>query len=236
MILLIRRKHISVLMILLLATVTVLSVAAENPAAAVIAHDAAGSGETVILDAGHGGSDGGAVAEDGTAESGINLAIVLRLREMFHFMGYRTVLTRSGNASLADPDSGTLRGEKVSDTKNRVELINCVQNGVLLSIHQNMLPGYPSVHGAQVFYGKIAGSAERAQMMQQTLNTAVNPNNEKVAKPIGSDIYIMAHSEHPALLVECGFLSNPEETRQLQTNDYQMKLAAAICCGYLQYQ
>ena len=73
-------------------------------------------------------------------------------------------------------------------------------------------------------------------MMQQTLNTAVNPNNEKVAKPIGSDIYIMAHSEHPALLVECGFLSNPEETRQLQTNDYQMKLAAAICCGYLQYQ
>ena len=151
-------------------------------------------------------------------------------------MGYRTVLTRSGNASLADPDSGTLRGEKVSDTKNRVELINCVQNGVLLSIHQNMLPGYPSVHGAQVFYGKIAGSAERAQMMQQTLNTAVNPNNEKVAKPIGSDIYIMAHSEHPALLVECGFLSNPEETRQLKTNDYQMKLAAAICCGYLQYQ
>lgn len=236
MILLIRRKHISVLMILLLATVTVLSVAAEKPAAAVFAHDAAGSRETVILDAGHGGSDGGAVAADGTAESGINLAIVLRLREMFHFMGYRTVLTRSGNASLADPDSGTLRGEKVSDTKNRVELINCVQNGVLLSIHQNMLPGYPSVHGAQVFYGKIAGSAERAQMMQQTLNTAVNPNNEKVAKPIGSDIYIMAHSEHPALLVECGFLSNPEETRQLQTNDYQMKLAAAICCGYLQYQ
>lgn len=117
MILLIRRKHISVLMILLLATVTVLSVAAEKPAAAVFAHDAAGSGETVILDAGHGGSDGGAVAADGTAESGINLAIVLRLQEMFHFMGYRTVLTRSGNASLADPDSGTLRGEKVSDTK-----------------------------------------------------------------------------------------------------------------------
>ena len=192
--------------------------------------------EIIVLDAGHGGADGGAVSADGTPEDDINLAIVLRLRDLFALMGCQTVLTRTGEASLADPDSATLRQEKVSDTKNRVTLINSVANGCLISIHQNTLPGHPTVHGAQVFYGKVTDSDARAAAVQQALNRAINTDNEKNAKPIGSDIYIMAHVNCPAILVECGFLSNSAETKLLLSPEYQTKLAAAICCGYLQYQ
>ena len=175
-------------------------------------------------------------ATDGTPESGINLAVALRLRDFLALTGCQTVLTRTGEASLADPDSGTLRKEKVSDTKNRVTRINSVANGFLISIHQNTLPGHPNVHGAQVFYGKLPDSDARAAAIQQTLNDTVNPGNEKVSKPIGSDIYIMAHAECPAVLIECGFLSNSSETALLLKPEYQTKLAAAIGCGYLQYQ
>ena len=237
MILLLRRKWVLGAAALLLAVVSLLSLA-ERPRAAIPAfsYDALPTREVVIIDAGHGGSDGGAVSTDGTPESGINLAVALRLRDFLALTGCQTVLTRTGEASLADPDSGTLRKEKVSDTKNRVTRINSVANGFLISIHQNTLPGHPNVHGAQVFYGKLPDSDTRAAAIQQTLNDTVNPGNEKVSKPIGSDIYIMAHAECPAVLIECGFLSNSSETALLLKPEYQTKLAAAIGCGYLQYQ
>ena len=115
-------------------------------------------------------------------------------------------------------------------------LLISVANGCLISINQNTLPGHPTVHGAQVFYGKVTDSDARAAAVQQALNRAINTDNEKNAKPIGSDIYIMAHVNCPAILVECGFLSNSAETKLLLSPEYQTKLAAAICCGYLQYQ
>lgn len=237
MILLIRRKIVLGAMTLLLLTVSVLSLAAR-PSAAIQAFSYAEppAEEVIILDAGHGGSDGGAVSADGTPESGINLAIALRLRDFFALMGQQTLLTRTGEASLSDADSATLRKEKVSDTKNRVALINSVTNGRLISIHQNTLPGHPNVHGAQVFYGKLSDSDACAASVQQALNNTVNTGNAKVSKPIGSDIYILAHAQCPAILVECGFLSNSSETTLLLTPEYQTKLAAVIGCGYLQYQ
>lgn len=236
MILLLHRKHVLCAAILLLFSVTVLSLSLRRPAVPAFSYTEMTTDEIIVLDAGHGGSDGGAVSADGTPEDDINLAIALRLRDLFALMGRQTVLTRTGTDSLADPDSATLRQEKVSDTKNRVALINSVSNGHLISIHQNTLPGHPSVHGAQVFYGKVADSDARATAVQQALNSVVNVGNEKTAKPIGSDIYIMAHANCPAILVECGFLSNSAETRLLLSPEYQTKLAAAICCGYLQYQ
>ena len=134
MILLIRRKWVLGAAALLLAVVSLLSLA-ERPRAAIPAfsYDALPTREVVIIDAGHGGSDGGAVSTDGTPESGINLAVALRLRDFLALTGCQTVLTRTGEASLADPDSGTLRKEKVSDTKNRVTRINSVANGFLIS-------------------------------------------------------------------------------------------------------
>lgn len=236
MILLLYRKHVLCAAMLLLLSVTVLSLSLRRTAVPAFSYTEMTTDEIIVLDAGHGGSDGGAVSADGTPEDDINLAIVLRLRDLFALMGRQTVLTRTGENSLADPDSATLRQEKVSDTKNRVALINSVSNGHLISIHQNTLPGHPSVHGAQVFYGKVTDSDARAAAVQQALNSVVNVGNEKTAKPIGSDIYIMAHANCPAILVECGFLSNSAETRLLLSPEYQTKLAAAICCGYLQYQ
>lgn len=236
MILLLYRKHVLCAAMLLLLSVTVLSLSLRRTAVPAFSYTEVTTDEIIVLDAGHGGSDGGAVSADGTPEDDINLAIVLRLRDLFALMGRQTVLTRTGENSLANPDSATLRQEKVSDTKNRVALINSVSNGHLISIHQNTLPGHPSVHGAQVFYGKVTDSDARAAAVQQALNSVVNVGNEKTAKPIGSDIYIMAHANCPAILVECGFLSNSAETRLLLSPEYQTKLAAAICCGYLQYQ
>ena len=236
MILLLYRKHVLCAAMLLLLSITVLSLSLRRTAVPAFSYTEMTTDEIIVLDAGHGGSDGGAVSADGTPEDDINLAIVLRLRDLFALMGRQTVLTRTGENSLADPDSATLRQEKVSDTKNRVTLINSVSNGHLISIHQNTLPGHPSVHGAQVFYGKVTDSDARAAAVQQALNSVVNVGNEKTAKPIGSDIYIMAHANCPAILVECGFLSNSAETRLLLSPEYQTKLAAAICCGYLQDQ
>ena len=236
MILLLHRRRVLGAAVLLLLSVTVLSLSLRRTAVPAFSYTEMTKDEIIVLDAGHGGADGGAVSADGTPEDDINLAIVLRLRDLFALMGCQTVLTRTGEASLADPDSATLRQEKVSDTKNRVTLINSVANGCLISIHQNTLPGHPTVHGAQVFYGKVTDSDARAAAVQQALNRAINTDNEKNAKPIGSDIYIMAHVNCPAILVECGFLSNSAETKLLLSPEYQAKLAAAICCGYLQYQ
>ena len=236
MILLLHRRRVLGAAALLLLSVTVLSLSLRRTAVPAFSYTEMTKNEIIVLDAGHGGADGGAVSADGTPEDDINLAIVLRLRDLFALMGRQTVLTRTGEASLADPDSATLRQEKVSDTKNRVTLINSVTNGCLISIHQNTLPGHPTVHGAQVFYGKVTDSDARAAAVQQALNRVINTDNEKNAKPIGSDIYIMAHVNCPAILVECGFLSNSAETKLLLSPEYQTKLAAAICCGYLQYQ
>ncbi len=236
MILLLHRRRVLGAAALLLLSVTVLSLSLRRTAVPAFSYTEMTKDEIIVLDAGHGGADGGAVSADGTPEDDINLAIVLRLRDLFALMGRQTVLTRTGEASLADPDSATLRQEKVSDTKNRVTLINSVANGCLISIHQNTLPGHPTVHGAQVFYGKVTDSDARAAAVQQALNRVINTDNKKNAKPIGSDIYIMAHVNCPAILVECGFLSNSAETKLLLSPEYQTKLAAAICCGYLQYQ
>lgn len=236
MILLLHRRRVLGAAVLLLLSVTVLSLSLRRTAVPAFSYTEMTKDEIIVLDAGHGGADGGAVSADGTPEDDINLAIVLRLRDLFALMGRQTVLTRTGEASLADPNSATLRQEKVSDTKNRVTLINSVTNGCLISIHQNTLPGHPTVHGAQVFYGKMTDSDAKAAAVQQALNRAINTDNEKNAKPIGSDIYIMAHVNCPAILVECGFLSNSAETKLLLSPEYQTKLAAAICCGYLQYQ
>lgn len=234
MILLIRRRWATGAAAFLLASLSLMSLLARPAGVDVLANGAAPTQPVIVLDAGHGGADGGAVSADGTTESGINLAVTLRLRDFLNLMGCRTLLTRRDNASLASPESATLRQEKVSDTHNRVALINSVTNARLISIHQNALPGHPEVRGAQTFYGPVPGSEGYALSVQQALNAAVNTGNEKCAKAIGGDIYIMSHAVCPAILVECGFLSSSAETALLLLPEYQTKLAVSIGCGYLQ--
>ena len=190
---------------------------------------------TVVIDAGHGGEDGGAVAADGTAESGINLAIAERLCALLRFCGCDVVMTRSEDKAIYSDGAETLRQKKVSDLKNRVALVNGLANAALLSVHQNSMPSAPRVHGAQVFYAAAAGSDTLAQQIQGILNDAVN-DSEKSAKKIAQGVYLMKNVTHPAALIECGFLSNNAETEKLKTEEYQMRLALCIAGGYLNWE
>ena len=202
----------------------------ENaPAAAPVVTGRAG---TLILDAGHGGEDGGAVSITGAAESQINLAIVLKLDDVLGFCGVAPVLLRGEDVSLHDSGSVTLREKKVSDLQNRVEMVQEVEGGTLLSIHQNSYPD-GRYHGAQIFYAATDGSMALAQHIQAALVAALQPDNSRQAKPVEGSVYLMSHISCPAVLVECGFLTNSEEEAMLRDNGYQQKLALVLASAWL---
>ena len=200
---------------------------------------AAGMGQegcrTVVIDAGHGGQDGGAAAPDGTVESAVNLAVSLRLEQLLRFAGVPTEMTRREDTMVCDPGLETMRQRKVSDIHNRAALVNGTPDAVLLSIHQNSLPSSPVTYGAQAFHNRQAGAEALAQVMQDGLNEVVNTHRAKEIRQIPDSIYLMNHVTAPAVLVECGFLSNPEEAARLRQADYQMTLAVTIAAGYLQW-
>ena len=189
----------------------------------------------VILDAGHGGTDGGAISAGGAIESEINLDITRRLALLMLFCGRRVTLTRSDSNSLASPGAATIREEKRSDLYNRVNIVNSFHAGTLISIHQNSLPGHPEVSGAQVFYNTVPRAKRLAEVVQNQLNVFHNVGNEKLSKQIDSGVYLMKEVSCPAILVECGFLSNPTEANALCTEKYQKQLVLAIVAGYVSY-
>ena len=188
------------------------------------------AGTVIIVDAGHGGEDGGAVSADGLRESEVNLAVALRLDQLLGLCGIPAKLTRDSE-SIAYPDSAkSTRQRKRADQEYRAALIRGTENAVLLSIHQNK---YPSTgpRGAQVFYGSAEGSEDFAKSMQGML--ALLCGDRRKAAPISEDIYLMHQAACPAILVECGFLSNPEELALLKTDAYRTKLALALAGGCL---
>ena len=190
--------------------------------------------QTLIIDPGHGGEDGGAVSVSGSAESAINLSIALQLDQLMGFYGVPTLMTRQTDISIHDSDATTLRQKKVSDLHNRVALINAVENGTLISIHQNSSPGKQH-HGTQVFYAEETLSLPLARVVQDTVRTVLDPENTRQPQRIPKTVYLMNHISCRAILVECGFLSNPEEDRLLQEQAYQMKLAMTLASCYLNY-
>ena len=230
MIVILRRRYLAAAAAVLLLAGAAAVLRPGRPAAV----NAAGAGcRTIVLDAGHGGEDGGAVSPDGVVESDLNLAITRRLRDVLLFLGRDTVLTRTGEDAIYSPEAVTLREKKVSDLKNRVDLINSQPEAVLISIHQNSMPDHPSVHGAQVFYNGAASGPRLGETVQAALNGAVNAGHEKKAAQVPSSVYLMKEITAPGVLVECGFLSNAAETEQLKDPAYQTKLAAAIAAGVL---
>ena len=186
-----------------------------------------------IIDPGHGGEDGGAVSESGVQESGINLAVSLRLREILRFTGQQTRMTREADVSICDEGLPSIRARKASDIRNRVTLVNETPGAVLVSIHQNSLPASPETHGAQAFWNTQTGGEALAGAVQEVLNITINTHRAKNPRQIPQTIYLMNHVTAPAILVECGFLSNPAETALLGSPDYQTKLAAVIAAGCL---
>lgn len=188
----------------------------------------------MVIDPGHGGFDPGAVSADGTAESRINLEIALQVKEIAQLLGVETEMTRQEDVSTESDAGASVRQRKNSDLKNRVERVNGISGGVLVSLHQNSLPQVPSVHGAQVFYSETEGSQALAEAVQAALNEVINDRNKEV-KAAGGGVYLLKNAQIPAILVECGFMSNGDETALLNTQTYQTRLALTILAAVLQH-
>lgn len=185
-----------------------------------------------ILDAGHGGEDGGAVSVTGVSESEINLEIVLRMDVLMGFLGEPARLVRVKDISLHNEEAQTLREKKVSDLKNRVAIAHQMQKATLVSIHQNTYPD-GKYHGTHVFYAPTEGSQELAEIIQEAVVKTLQPENNRQAKQIPDTVYLMNRISNRAVLVECGFLTNPKEEAQLRSEGYQKKLAAVITSALL---
>jgi len=178
---------------------------------------------TVVIDPGHGGVDGGATSVSGNLESQYNLEIALKLDDLFHLLGFQTKMIRRTDISVYTSGE-TIAAKKVSDLRQRVRMVNETENAVLLSIHQNTFSD-SKYAGAQIFYGPEGESMELAKEIQEEFRCTVNPDSQRQIKK-AEGVYLMQHIHTTGVLVECGFLSNPQEDALLRTPEYQRK----ICC------
>lgn len=182
----------------------------------------------IVIDAGHGGIDGGAVSCSGFAESKYNLEIALRLNDLLNLLGHKTRMTRSTDISIYS-EGETIAQKKRSDLIQRVQIVNEIENAYLLSIHQNHFPD-SQYRGAQVFFSSSIESENLANSLQKALVSTINQHSNRQAKKC-SGIYLMDHIHCPGVLIECGFLSNPEEEALLRNPIYQKKLCCVISCA-----
>ena len=177
---------------------------------------------TVIIDAGHGGVDGGATSCTVVLESQLNLEIALRLEELMHLLGYDTVMIRRSDISVYT-EGETIAAKKVSDLKQRVKVVNGTEGGILVSIHQNQFSD-SRYSGAQVFYAKGEESKSLATKLQSAFVGSLNPGSRRKAKQ-ASGVYLMEKITNPGVLIECGFLSNLKEEALLRESQYQRNYA-----------
>lgn len=188
---------------------------------------------TIIIDAGHGGEDGGAVANNLT-EKDINLEISKILSDIFVSNGYKVVMTRSNDNSI-ESSGTTLRERKVSDMKNRLEIYNSDENNIVISIHQNKFE-IEKYSGTQIFYSP---NNEKSSVLAESIRTSVigliQPENTRECKKATKDIYLLYNSKVPSIIVECGFLSNNAEAQKLSTETYQKQMAYSIYLGIVNY-
>ena len=189
---------------------------------------------TIIVDAGHGGFDGGATGAGGIVEKEINLQIAQQLCDLLRSCGFDVVMTRTEDISLEDEGLSSVRQRKNSDIHNRLALAKQSGNAILLSIHQNKYT-VSKYWGAQVFFGPENAESEKLARAVQEKFRILQPDNTRQYKACGDSVYLIYHAPIPALLVECGFLSNPEEAYLLTTPDYQKKVAFTIFSGLCNY-
>lgn len=183
--------------------------------------------KTVVIDAGHGGVDGGATSCTGILESQFNLEIATRLNDLMHLFGIQTLMIRETDCSIYTQGE-TISQKKISDLRERVRIVNSTEDCVLISIHQNHFSD-SKYSGAQVFYPATAGSRELATKLQENMKSALNPGSNRGIKK-ADGIYLMQHINCPGALIECGFLSNPQEEYLLRTQEYQQKMCSVIAC------
>ena len=197
-----------------------------------IAPQKAPSRPTLVIDPGHGGEDGGAVASDGTLEADLNLSVSRRLEFISAFFGVSVVKTRDV-AEIDYPDSAkTVRARKQADQRARLNLIGSIPGAVVISVHQNKYTS-SAPRGAQVFYSDTKGSRELAEKAQELLRLLPEGASDRPAMPVSDDIFIMNKAPCTAILAECGFISNPAELAMLKSDEHQIRLAAALAAAYL---
>lgn len=178
---------------------------------------------------------GGAVSESGISEANINLSIALKLQNLLEQSGATVILTRSTDEAIYDAEAnGSIKQKKVSDLKNRVKIGNTSSADIFVSIHLNKIP-QEQYYGWQTFYKNDDEQSKRlAESIQNNLNDSIQKENHRLAKTI-KDIFIVDNVEIPLTIVECGFLSNTEELNQLQTEEYQERLAWGIYNGIMDW-
>lgn len=189
----------------------------------------------IIIDAGHGGEDGGAVADDGTNEKDINLKIAIQLEALLESSGFDTIMTRSEDIAIYDDGCETIKTKKVSDMHNRLKLFNESENNIVISIHQNKFE-QKKYNGTQVFYSpNNPESEELAESIRLSVTSMLQPDNSRELKKADKNIYLLYNCTNPSVIVECGFISNNEELEKLKTDDYQKQIAFSIYCGCVEY-
>ncbi|MBQ4165675.1 MAG: N-acetylmuramoyl-L-alanine amidase [Oscillospiraceae bacterium] len=188
----------------------------------------------IVLDAGHGGLDSGAVGANGTLEKDVNLSVVLHLRDMLELSGFRVVLTRDEDISIYDAGVEGIRNQKLSDMDNRLEIVQSYPDSIFLCIHQNNYTD-PKYFGGQMFYNNNnANNRTLAQIMQNRF-AVLQQGNDREIKLSGDELFLLKSNTNPSLMIECGFLSNPEEEARLATTEYQQQVAFSIYSGLLEY-
>lgn len=204
-----------------------------NRAATVMAENAPiEQRQCIVVDAGHGGEDGGATSCTGIQESTYNLEIAKQLNDLLNFLGYDTRMIRTADVSVYTKGE-TIAQKKISDLKERVRIVNETENALLLSIHQNTFSDSRS-NGAQVFYAGTKGSEELARNLQFALTSCLNPHSNRMIKK-SNGIYLMDHINKTGVLIECGFLSNPEEEAKLRNPKYQQKISCIIAASVSEF-
>ncbi len=231
MVLVIKKHNILMACLIITVSLVIYSFAAEEVTPTVVLPV---TNKVIVLDPGHGGPDPGAIGKSGIFEKDINLDIVLKLQGFLEQSGCITQLTRAIDESIHDKDKNSIRRKKNSDLKNRKNIIDTSQANAYISIHLNSFPE-EQYKGVQSFYPRDSEDSKRlAKSIQKELKSTLQINDNREALPIG-DVYLMKDTKIPSVIVECGFLSNPEEEKNLSTEEYRKKIAWGIYLGIMNF-
>lgn len=222
-----RSNWVGMLPFYLLAVIVCIGLASagSDAVSAAVQQGAVEREHTIVIDAGHGGIDGGATSCTGVLESAFNLQIALRLNDLMHLLGYDTVMIRTTDTSVYT-EGNSIAAQKVSDLKERVRIVNETDNAILISIHQNTFSD-SRYSGAQVFYADMDGSRELAEILQSKFVDQLNPGSNRSCKKAGT-VYLLQNIRCTGVLIECGFLSNEAEEAKLRDSAYQQRICSVI--------
>ncbi len=229
-----RKLMFSSICIILLLSFFILMISAAGNIAVNTSSDISDNLPVIVIDPGHGGEDGGAVSDNGVLEKDINLSIANDTSALFYLLGFDILRTRKNDMAL-DSGEDTIRKRKVSDMKKRLEIFNSSKENTIISIHQNKF-SESKYHGAQIFYSpNNSKSKQLADSIKYSVKGLLQPDNERECKKADGGIYLLKNTNNPAIIVECGFISNEEECNHLLDKQYQKQMAFSITAGFLSY-